>query len=72
MNRLRISFDDGWDGYAKKVTFWDARGKNPVERTLTVDLLENAAITHIFRDYTSPNNPSVTATPCHLPYMGGL
>lgn len=42
-NRLRITFDDGWDGYAKTVTFWDARGENPVKRTLTTDLLENAA-----------------------------
>ena len=38
---LRITFDEGWDKYAKKVTFWDARGGNPVERTLTTDLLEN-------------------------------
>ena len=37
---LRIEFDPGWDGYAKKVTFWDATGGNPVERTLTADLLE--------------------------------
>lgn len=37
---LRIEFDEGWDGYAKKVTFWDATGENPVERTLTADLLE--------------------------------
>lgn len=40
---LRIEFDAGWDGYAKKVTFWDAKGLNPVVRTLTADLLENAA-----------------------------
>ena len=40
---LRLTFDETWDGYAKKVTFWDAYGKNPVERTLTTDLLENAA-----------------------------
>lgn len=38
---LRIEFDEGWDGYAKKVTFWDARMLNPVERTLTANLLEN-------------------------------
>lgn len=41
---LRIAFDEGWDGYAKKVTWWDARGLNPVERTLTTDLLEDAAV----------------------------
>ena len=41
VTRLRMSFDEGWDGYAKKVTFWDALGGNPVERTLTTDLIEN-------------------------------
>lgn len=40
---LRIEFDRGWDGYAKKVTWWDAKGLNPVERTLTADLLEDSA-----------------------------
>lgn len=38
---LKITFDDSWDNFAKKVTFWDARGNNPVERTLTTDYLEN-------------------------------
>lgn len=46
---MRIEFDGGWDGYAKKVTFWDAKGLNPVERTLTTDLLEDAtASTRIY------------------------
>ena len=40
---LRIEFDPTWDGLAKKVTFWDARGLNPVERILTTDLLEDMA-----------------------------
>ena len=38
---LRIDFDEGWDGYAKTVTFWDALMDNPVKRILTVDLLED-------------------------------
>ena len=38
---LRIEFDEGWDGYAKTVTFWNALGENPVKRTLTADLLED-------------------------------
>lgn len=38
---LRIEFDPSWDSMAKHVTFWDARGMNPVKRILTVDLLEN-------------------------------
>lgn len=40
---LRISFDDGWKGFAKKVTFWDAKGKNPVTIPLTADMLEDIA-----------------------------
>ena len=40
---LRITFDEGWDGYAKTVTFWDALGGNPVKRTLTADLIEDLA-----------------------------
>ena len=41
---MRIEFDAGWDGFAKKVTFWDANGMNPVERTLTADLLEDITV----------------------------
>lgn len=43
VTRLRISFDDGWKGFAKKVTFWDALGKNPVTIPLTADMLEDIA-----------------------------
>ena len=38
---LRITFDEGWKGWAKTVTFWDAHGKNPVKRIQGVDLLED-------------------------------
>lgn len=31
VTNLRITFDEGWDGYAKKVTFWDALGNNPTK-----------------------------------------
>ena len=41
--KLRITFDESWDGYAKTVTFWDAKGLNPVNRVLTADLLEDPA-----------------------------
>ena len=41
VTNLRITFAEDWDNYAKKITFWDTRGANPVERTLTTDLLEN-------------------------------
>lgn len=38
---LRIEFDAGWDGFAKTLTWWDAKGENPTGRVLTADLLEN-------------------------------
>lgn len=40
---LRISFDEGWDEYAKSITFFDAKGRNPVKRELGPDLLEDTA-----------------------------
>ncbi len=40
---LRVAFDPGWDKYAKKITFWNALGQNPVELTFTTDKLEDAA-----------------------------
>lgn len=49
---LRITFDESWDSYAKSVTFWDARGLNPVTRVLTVNLLED--ITKDTRVYLCP------------------
>lgn len=49
---LNIIFDQSWSGYAKKITFWDSRGENPVERTLTTDLLTD--ITKSTLDYSVP------------------
>lgn len=47
--KLRITLDQSWDGYAKTVTFWDAKGQHPVKRTLTADLLEDAdGNTHVY------------------------
>lgn len=38
---VRIEFDPGWDGLAKTITWWNARGGNEVKRILTADLLED-------------------------------
>lgn len=38
---LRIKFDESWDNLAKSVTWWNARGLNPVVRVLTTDMLED-------------------------------
>ena len=49
VTHLRITFDEGWDGYAKTVTFYNALGENAVKRTLTADLLEDiVASTRIY------------------------
>ena len=39
---LRIEFDPSWDSYAKKITWWDAKGEDPVEIILGTNLLEDA------------------------------
>ena len=61
---LRISFDAGWDTYAKKVTWWDAKGKNPVERTLTTNLLEDAAKSMRVYIVPIPGEPLAEAGMC--------
>ena len=38
---LRIEFDAGWDGCAKTINWWDAKGIFAVGRVLTADLLED-------------------------------
>lgn len=43
VTRLRITFDEGWEGYAKKVTFWNARGVNPVVVDLLPTMIEGGA-----------------------------
>lgn len=49
---LRIEFDPGWDGLAKTVIWWNARGEDEVKRLLTADLLED--ITESGRIYLAP------------------
>lgn len=44
VTNLRISFDKGWDGFAKEVTFWDAYGQNPTKRELTTDFMEKERV----------------------------
>ena len=39
---LRIEFDESWDSFAKRVTWWDAKGGNPVKVILEPHMLENA------------------------------
>lgn len=64
MTSLRITFDESWDGLAKTVTWWDAKGRNPVKRVLTTDLLED--ITKSTRIYLCaiPGEPLAEAGMC--------
>ena len=56
---LRIEFDDGWDGFTKTITWWDAKGENPTPRVLTADALED--ITASTRIYLTPIVPEALA-----------
>lgn len=64
--RLRITFDESWDGYAKKVTWWDARGENPVEILLGADKLEDVTrSTRVYLCYIPPE-PLAESGECTL------
>lgn len=67
---LRISFDEGWDSYAKSITFFDAKGRNPVKRTLTVDLLEDIAESARVYLCKIPPEPMVHAGRCSFVIEG--
>lgn len=56
---LRIEFDDGWDGFAKTITWWDAKGENPTSRVLTAAELED--IKASTRIYLTPIVPEALA-----------
>lgn len=44
---LRITFDEGWSEYAKKITFWNAKGLNP--RVIFLDgYLESSRVNNIY------------------------
>lgn len=42
--KLRITFGENWDGYAKIITFWNALGENPVDIQLGTHLLEDILV----------------------------
>ena len=67
VTKLRITFDEGWDGYAKTVTFWDARGNNPVKRIEGIDLIED--ITKDTRTYLTPIPPEPLAIAGELTFV---
>lgn len=70
ITRLRITFDEGWAGFAKSITFFDARGKNPVKINLTVDLLEDIAASTMVYLCAIPPEPLVYAGWCSFVIEG--
>lgn len=52
ITRLRITFDENWEDYAKQVVFWDAYGQNPVRVVLTLQMIED--VTKSTRVYLVP------------------
>ena len=42
--KLRITFGENWDGFAKTITFWNALGENPVDIQLGTNLLEDILV----------------------------
>ena len=56
---LRIEFDEGWDGFTKTITWWDAKGENPTARVLTAAALED--IKASTRIYLTPVVPEALA-----------
>lgn len=72
--KVVISFDESWDGYAKKITWWDALEQNPVARTLTADLLVDLASDTRTYQTTVPAEPLAVDGECTLVidgYMDG-
>lgn len=55
VTKLHLTFDEGWRGWAKTVTFWDALGNNPVKRLITADTLVNMVESTL--DYIVPIPP---------------
>lgn len=69
---LRIKFDESWDNLAKSVTWWNAKGLNPVVRVLTVDMLEDIQTdTRIYR-CPIPAEPLTEAGMCTFVIDGFL
>lgn len=67
---LRITFDEGWSGYAKSITFFNAKGKNPVKRTLTADLLEDITKSTLVYLCKIPPEPLTEAGRCSFVIEG--
>lgn len=67
---LRIEFSEEWDGYAKTITWHDAKGEKPTGRILTADLLEDmTASTRIYLTFI-PQEALAVRGKCHFAIDG--
>ena len=46
--KLRLMFDENWDGFGKTITFWNAVGENPVKLQLGTDRIEEISNTRVY------------------------
>lgn len=69
---LRIEFDPGWDSFAKKITWFNALGENPVTRTLTADLLEDITASTRIYIVLIPGEPLAEAGNCTIVIEGWI
>ena len=67
VTNLRITFGEGWDGYVKTVTFWNALGGNPTEILLTTTRYED--ITKSTRVYLVPIPPEAMTEAGELTFV---
>ena len=67
---LRIEFDAGWDGMAKTIVWWDAKGENEVKRILTADLLEDLTASNRVYLTTIPGEAMTVAGKCRFAIDG--
>ena len=67
---LRITFDGSWDGLAKTVTFWNARGENETKRLLTADCLEDIAASGRVYLVSIPGEAMTAAGKCRFAIDG--
>ncbi len=66
VDTLVLRFDPSWDGFAKTVTWWDALGQDPVKRSLTADLLVDAAEDTRAYQTAIPPEPLARAGRCQM------
>lgn len=66
VDAIVIRFDESWDGFTKTVTWWNALGQDPVQRTLTADLIADLAEDPRAYTVLIPAEPLALAGQCQM------